>query len=188
MKHLGRKPESATTSGAVEPAMHLTRCEWWGRRCVLGRSRRRRLRREERCAARRARLGKGLRLVVVVLLSSGIRAAHAGECLISGPHYQLKSDTVEWSLKLNEGQSCIRGVRLNIVAFASLRLIAPPQSGSVTLLGPGFSYTAMPNFHGEDSFAVEVTGEINRIGGSSTIRIAVSIADSSNGHLLDVRR
>ena len=123
-------------------------------------------------------LGRTACLVLLVSTSSGIRTACAMECLISGPRYQLKSDIVDWSMKIRDGQSCIRGVRFNNVAFTTLKLITPPQFGKVTLLGPGFSYTAMSDFEGVDSFAVEVTGAINRIVGASTIRIAVSIGSS----------
>jgi len=119
---------------------------------------------------------------LLVLLSLGIRAASADECLISGPRYQLKSDTVDWNMRIRSSQSCIRGVRFANVTIANLKLISPPQSGQVTLLGPAFSYAAKSDFQGEDSFAVEVSGTINgvsgpinSVSGSSTIHIAVSI-------------
>jgi hypothetical protein len=120
-------------------------------------------------------LGRIACLDLLVLFSLGIRAALAGECLISGPRYQLQSDTVEWRMKIRSGQSCLRGVRLKDVAIDTIHLISPPQFGRITLPGWGFSYTAKSDFQGEDSFAVGVSGAIKRVSGTSTIRIVVSI-------------
>jgi hypothetical protein len=120
-------------------------------------------------------LGRIACLDLLVLFSLGIRAAFAGECLISGPRYQLQSDTVEWRMKIRSGQSCLHGVRFNDVAIDTINLISPPQFGQVTMPGWSFSYTAKSDFQGEDSFAVGVSGAIKRVSGTSTIRIVVSI-------------
>jgi hypothetical protein len=61
------------------------------------------------------------------------------------------------------------------VVIENVELISSPQSGQVTMQGRGFSYTAKSNFHGEDSFTVVVSGVINRMPGSSTIRVDVSV-------------
>src|SRR5262249_8015442 len=73
------------------------------------------------------------------------------------------------------GQSCIRGLRHNRVTIDTAKLISPPQSGQVKLLGPGFSYTAKSDFEGQDSFTIRVSGMLNGIRGSSDIRIIVSV-------------
>ena len=114
-------------------------------------------------------------LGVLVFLSFAIRAAYAGECLFGGPHYQLQSDSVEWRMEIRSGHSCIQGVRFNNVAIHSINLAFPPQSGRVTLLGSAFEYTAKPDFQGDHSFAVGVSGAIRGMSGTSTIRIAVSV-------------
>jgi hypothetical protein len=88
------------------------------------------------------------------LFSAGVRAASADACVINSSGYLLKSDSVDWSLKMGSGQSCIRSFRFGSVVIQTVKLISPPQFGNVRLLGPGFSYTAKSNFHGEDSFAV----------------------------------
>jgi hypothetical protein len=111
----------------------------------------------------------------LVFLSLTIRAAYGGECLISGPGYQLQSDTVEWQMKIRVGQSCMRGVRYNNVANPVIKIISLPRFGELTLLGPAFSYTARTDFQEEDSFIVGVSGAINKVSGTSTIRISVSI-------------
>jgi hypothetical protein len=92
-----------------------------------------------------------------------------------GSQYQLKSDTVDWTMQTSSGQSCIRGLRHARVTIETAKLISPPQSGQVKLLGPGFSYTAKSDFEGQDSFTIQVSGMLNRIRGSSDIRIIVSV-------------
>jgi hypothetical protein len=114
-------------------------------------------------------------LKLFVFLSLGLRVAYAGECPVSGPRYQLRSDTVEWRMQISSGESCLSSIRYYNVAFASMNLIAPPLIGQVTLLGPAFSYTAKSDFQGADSFTLGVSGASNRISGTSTIRIAVSV-------------
>jgi hypothetical protein len=116
----------------------------------------------------------GRTLMLGLLLSLGIRAANAGECLITGPQYQLQSDTVEWHLKTRIGQSCIRGIRFRSVAGPVVKIISPPRFGKLTLLGPSFSYTAGTDVADKDSFSIEVSGFMTGGRGSSTIHVVVS--------------
>jgi hypothetical protein len=115
-----------------------------------------------------------------ILFSVDVQVASANACVVNSPRYLLTSDSVDWSMKIESGQICVRGLRFGTVVIETVKLISPPQSGSVRLLGPGFSYTAKPNFHGEDSFAVVVSGIANKIRGTSTIRVAVSVNEASN--------
>jgi len=92
-----------------------------------------------------------------------------------GSQYQLKSDTVDWTMQTSSGQSCIRGLRDNRVTIDTAKLISPPQSGQVKLLGPGSSYTAKSDFEGQDSFTIQVSGMLNGRRGNSNIRIIVSV-------------
>ena len=46
----------------------------------------------------------------LLVLLLGIPAANATACVISGPQYQLQSDTVEWQLNIRNGKSCLRGI------------------------------------------------------------------------------
>jgi hypothetical protein len=131
-------------------------------------------------------LGRIACLDLLVLFSLGIRAAFAGECLISGPRYQLQSDAVEWRMKIRSDQSCLHGVRFNNVAIDTINLISPPQFGQVTMRGWGFSYTAKSDFQGEDSFAIGVSGASKRMSGTSTIRIVVSIVGTPQARGLAV--
>ena len=99
--------------------------------------------------------------LMLMLLSLGIRAANAGECLITGPQYQLQSDTVEWQLKTRIGQSCIRGIRFRNVAGPVVTIISPPSFGKLAVLGPSFSYIAGTDVADKDSFSFEVSGFIS---------------------------
>ena len=116
--------------------------------------------------------------VLIGFLSMNTSAAYATDCIVIGPRYQLKSDLVNWSMKIGSGQSCIRGLRFNDVAMIeSLQLVSPPQIGQVALKGPSFTYSAKSGYEGEDSFTVAVSGTINRSSGSSTIRVNVFVGN-----------
>ena len=113
---------------------------------------------------------------LLALLLVFVRPALGDACVLTvGSLYQLKSDAVDWTMQTSSGQSCIRGLRHNRVTIDSAKLISPPQSGQVKLLGPGFSYTAKSDFEGQDSFTIQVSGMLNGIRGSSDIRIIVSV-------------
>src|SRR5262245_40191221 len=83
-------------------------------------------------------------------------------------------------MRSDRGQSCIRGLRHNRVTIDTAKLISPPQSGQVKLLGSGFSYTAKSDFEGQDSFTIQVSGMLNGIRGSSDIRIIVSVGPNAS--------
>src|SRR5262247_2730003 len=116
----------------------------------------------------------GATLLALLLVS--VRPALGDACVLTvGSLYQLKSDAVDWTMRIDSGQSCIRGLRHNRVTIDTAKLISPPQSGQVKLLGSGFSYTAKSDFEGQDSFTIQVSGMLNGIRGSSDIRIIVSV-------------
>jgi hypothetical protein len=52
-----------------------------------------------------------------------------------------------------------------------VKLTAPPEFGKVTVQGPGFSYTANPNFEGQDAFTIQVTGTLVRMTGRQIFRL-----------------
>jgi len=121
-------------------------------------------------SARRAYL-----VLPTLLLLSGSQAANANQCFTNGPRYQLESDTVEWRMKIRSSENCLRGIRFSYVYNATVSLVSPPRFGQVTLVGPGFSYTAKSDFQGEDSFVVGVSGSKNKTSGFSNIRVVVSV-------------
>jgi hypothetical protein len=76
--------------------------------------------------------------------------AMADTCIISNAsRCQLNSDAVEWAMQIVSGRSCIRGLNFGSVIVDDVKLVSPPQSGKVALVGPGFSYTAKSNFQGQ---------------------------------------
>jgi hypothetical protein len=105
----------------------------------------------------------------------GILSTFADACELNGPRYQLASDTVRWSLKLSGGETCIRGVRFNNVVVHKLTVAFAPQTGHVRLQGSGFSYKAARDFQGPDFFSLMVSGATNKVPGSSTIEVEVSV-------------
>src|SRR6516165_2682115 len=119
-------------------------------------------------------LASGATLLALLLVF--VRPALGDPCVLTvGSLYQLKSDAVDWTMQTSSGRSCIRGLRHNRVTIDTAKLISPPQSGQVKLLGSGFSYTAKSDFEGQDSFTIQVSGMSNGIRGSSDIRIIVSV-------------
>jgi hypothetical protein len=114
--------------------------------------------------------------IVLAILLVFVRPA-LGECVLTRePSYQLKSDTVDWTMQISSGQRCVRGLRHGRVTIDSAKLISAPQSGQVKLLGSGFSYTAKSDFQGNDAFTIQVSGMADRARGSSDIRITASVA------------
>jgi Protein of unknown function (DUF1565) len=108
----------------------------------------------------------------------GMSTAAAEPCQISGPRYSLTSDTVEWSMVIERGHSCIRGVRFANVIFQSLKLISTPQYGKLELQGPGFAYSARADAGGPtDSFTIAVAGGINKAAGTSIIHVTVTVTN-----------
>jgi len=122
-------------------------------------------------------------IALIAVLQS--RIARAGDCLITGPRYQLRSDTIEWQMKTRIGQSCIRGIRFGNVANTVIKIISPPRFGELRLWGPSFSYKASNDFRNEDSFVIEVSGSIGRVAGTSIIRVAISSFDAQPAQRLE---
>jgi hypothetical protein len=114
-------------------------------------------------------------IIVLVLLMPWLGAKSAESCHIIGRPYQLVGDTVQWSMQIKSGHSCLRGLRFGNVSIESVELVSKPRSGQIALVGWGFSYSPGADVGGEDSFALRVVGKINREAGSSTIQVAVSV-------------
>src|SRR5262249_53460103 len=109
---------------------------------------------------------------LLALLLVFVRPALGDACVLTGGSlYQLKSDAVDWTVRTDSGQSCIRGLRHNRVTIDTAKLISPPQSGQVKLLGSGFSYTAKSDFEGQHYFTIQVSGMSNGIRGISELTI-----------------
>jgi hypothetical protein len=102
--------------------------------------------------------------------------ALADSCIFSAaPPFQLSSDAVDWTMQIGSGASCTRGLKFGPVNISDVKLIAPPQSGQVAIKGPSFSYTAKPDFQGEDDFTLRVSGTNVRMRGVSDIKVTISV-------------
>ena len=105
-------------------------------------------------------------------------SALADSCVFSAaPPFHLTSDTVDWTMQIASGRSCTRGLKLGPVNISEVKLLASPQSGQVVIKGPSFSYTAKPDFQGQDDFTLQVSGTMVRISGVSDIKVTVSVVD-----------
>ena len=118
-----------------------------------------------------------LRSALVIGLAIWSHGVFAQTCATQAPRYGLTSDTVDWSIQVASGQSCVRGLRSGNIVLEKVSLTSPPKSGNVQLVGPGFRYTGNPGFHGEDSFIIEVSGLAGKVRGTSTIRVVVSVKE-----------
>src|SRR5260370_7001800 len=80
---------------------------------------------------------------LLALLLVFVRPALGDPCVLTmGSQYQLKSDTVDWTMQTSSGQSCILGLRHKRVTIDTANLVSPPQSGQLKFLVPAFSYTS----------------------------------------------
>jgi Big-like domain-containing protein len=112
-------------------------------------------------------------------LLGDFRGAAAQSCVVQAARYNLSADSVDWSIKITSGRSCVGGVRFGNVEIEGVKLVSRPQFGQVALEGPGFRYTSKPNYSGPDSFSLAVVGRINKVRGNSTIHVTVAVGDSS---------
>jgi hypothetical protein len=125
---------------------------------------------------RRYRVGT-LNTLALLVVALWPYKASAQTCVTQAPRYALTSDAVDWSIAVGSGHGCVRGLRWGNVVLERVVLTAPPKSGNVQLVGPGFRYTANAGFHGDDSFSIEVRGFAGKVRGTSTIRVAVSVKE-----------
>ncbi len=119
-----------------------------------------------------------MRCAVCLLLAwflAGVLSAKAADCFPTGPHPQLDSETVDWTIVITSGQSCLRGLRSRAMTLESVAVSAPAKFGEATVQGYGFSYKAPRDFKGEDSFSVTMSGTNRGIPGNSIIRVQVSV-------------
>ena len=116
--------------------------------------------------------------VLLYVIFLAIPSTFVDACVLNGPRYQLASDTVHWSLELSDRETCLRGVRFNNVVVDKLIVVSAPQTGHVTLQGIGFSYKAARDFRGRDFFSLMVSGATDKVPGSSTIEVEVSVSNA----------
>ena len=72
----------------------------------------------------------------------------------AAPPFKLSSDKVDWAMQIASGRSCTRGLKLGPMNINEVKVIASPKSGQLATKGPSFSYTAKPDFEGQDDFTL----------------------------------
>jgi hypothetical protein len=120
------------------------------------------------------RVAAALGALVMALLTQ-LHPAAAADCAIIGPPARLDAETVDWTLVIGSGQSCLRGLRSSGMLLDSVTIGAPPKVGVATVQGYGFSYRAPTGAKGEDAFSVTMAGSNRGIRGASTIRVRVLV-------------
>jgi hypothetical protein len=114
------------------------------------------------------------RALIMLLLAVG--RVSANPCALDDrPWYRLASETVEWSMTIAPGQTCIRGIRSGSITLDKFEVVSAPQSGHLSLQGPAFTYQAAPDFQGIDSFTLLISGKMYRVSGTSTVRVTVIV-------------
>lgn len=126
-----------------------------------------------------------MRSIYVAVLSAifvalGVQCASARWCLLEGPSYSLRSETIQWSLRTQGGRDCIRGLRSAGVILNKIEVITPPKAGEVVISGPALTFIANQDAAGDDTFTIRVTGRTYGMEGTSTIVIKVLYNDVSN--------
>jgi hypothetical protein len=101
---------------------------------------------------------------------------HSETCAVTGRQsYNLVGERVIWSMKVGSAHQCLRGVRFSKIQFEGMSLVSPPLSGRVTLQASSFTYIPKKGYRGRDSFDLEVTGQIQKIPGTTTIHVDVLV-------------
>jgi hypothetical protein len=113
--------------------------------------------------------------LLVTSLVVGAQSAKAGDCVPAGPPAKLDSESVDWTIVIASGQTCLRGLRSGTMILESVTISAPAKFGEAKVQGYGFSYGAPRDFKGEDSFSVTMVGTNRGFRGNSIILVHVSV-------------
>ena len=67
-----------------------------------------------------------------------------GDCLSRPEPFQLRSDTVQWSMVVACGNECIQGLRGKSMMLESVSVLEQPKAGLVVLQGRHFVISPVP--------------------------------------------
>ena len=97
-----------------------------------------------------------------------------GTCILHPQPFKLRSDTVQWSIKISPGAECIQGLRWSTIMINTVAIVNPPKSGRLVVQGPSFRYFSDPAAQGGDHFTIAIAGTSLRVGGTSSIEVDVT--------------
>ena len=108
-----------------------------------------------------------------------LASAHGSpSCLRDKTAYELKGDSIEWSMAIAPGANCIQGLRWSYMQIYAVWVLKAPSNGEIVMVGPGFRYFAKSDFSGTDKFTLVVVGKNRHEEGYSTVEIVVSPSNS----------
>jgi hypothetical protein len=102
------------------------------------------------------------------------KMAIAGDCSSRPEPFQLRSDTVQWSMVVACGNERIQGLRGKSMLLESVSVLEQPKTGLVVLQRPSLRYFAGLEA-GSDSFKLVIVGSSMRMPGTSTVRVGVQV-------------
>jgi hypothetical protein len=104
----------------------------------------------------------------------GVQTATAA-CNVAAPSFDLASDTVDWTMTVGSGQSCIQGLRRRAMTLDGVAIVTAAEHGLVVIRGTGFEYRANADFKGQDLFVIALSGVNAKLPGTSQIRVQVLV-------------
>jgi len=112
-------------------------------------------------------------LLVQILACYPLPVSAGGTCILHPQPFKLRSDTIQWLIKIKPGAECIQGLRWSTIMIDAIAVVDPPKSGRLVLQGPSFRYFSDPAAQGADHFKIVIKGTSLHIGGTSAIEVDV---------------
>lgn len=114
-----------------------------------------------------------LLLAIGITLALTISAHASRVCLKGQKPFELRNDTVSWTMFVDPGSNCIQGLRWSYMRIDSISVSKAPTKGKLVIVGSGFRYAADRESDDTDNFTLVVEGKNQHDAGKSTIEILV---------------
>ena len=115
------------------------------------------------------------RLLLAISITLALtNSAHASRiCLKGQKPFELRQDTVSWTMFVDPGAECIQGLRWSYMRIDSISVSKAPTKGKIAIVGSGFRYAADRENNDGDNFTLVVEGKNQHDAGKSTLEITV---------------
>lgn len=120
--------------------------------------------------------GRLTRAVAILAFLQIAGPAWAGNCMSKAEGFQLTSDAVHWIFAIHAGSECLQGLRGRSMLIEQVQVLEPPSAGTLAISGPAFIYRA-PDVQSSDRFKLRISGENNRMHGTSEVVVDISVRD-----------